>query len=217
MRCKFGLVLLATALAGCSHVPYDEPSRGVSAVKVPVLTRTEYVYDVAAPDGSLSPTERDRLDGWFRSLGLNYGDSIYVDGAYAGAARADVARVAGRYGLLLSDGAPVTAGSVEPGTVRVVVSRARATVPGCPDWSEPAQPNFANKSMSNFGCGVSSNLAAMVANPEDLLHGQAGESAADGATGAKAILMYRNWPLTGVVPGQSLRPLNEVNTQKKDK
>ena len=55
MRSKLGFVLLATALAGCSHVPYDEPSRGVAAVNVPVLTRAEYVFDAAAPDGSLSP------------------------------------------------------------------------------------------------------------------------------------------------------------------
>ena len=41
MRCKLGFVLLATTLAGCGHVPYDEPSRGVSTVNVPVLTRSE--------------------------------------------------------------------------------------------------------------------------------------------------------------------------------
>jgi pilus assembly protein CpaD len=71
--------------------------------------------------------------------------------------------------------------------------------------------------MSNYGCGVSSNLAMQVANPEDLLHGREGSSAVDASTGAKAIQMYRNWPLTGVIEGQKLRPLSDVSTKKDEK
>jgi len=210
MRCKIGFVLLATTLAGCGYVPHDEPSRGVSAVNVPVLTRTDYVFDAAAPDGSLPASESARLDAWFSSLGLGYGDSIYVDGPYDGAARSDVARAAGRYGLLVSDGAPVTAGAVAPGTVRVVVSRTRATVPNCPNWSEPSQPNFNNRSMSNSGCAVNGNLAAMVANPEDLIHGRDDGGVGDQRTATKAIQSYRSAPPTGT------QGLKEIST-KKDK
>jgi len=210
MRCKLGFVLLATTLAGCSHVPYDEPSRGLSAVNVPVLTRSEYVFDAAAPDGSLSPAERARLDGWFRSLSLGYGDSVYVDGPYADAARSDVARAAGRYGLLLSNGAPVTAGAVTPGMVRVVVTRTRAEVPSCPNWSEKAQPNFANHSMSNSGCAVNSNLASMVANPEDLIHGRDASGVTDTRTSSKAVQFYRNAEPTGQ------QGLKDISTKKKD-
>ena len=208
MRCKLGFVLLATTLAGCSHVPYDEPSRGVSAVNVPVLTRSEYIFDAAAPDGSLSAAESARLDGWFRSLDLGYGDSIYVDGAYAGPARDDVASAAGRYGLMISDGAPVTAGAVDPGTVRVVVSRARAFVPNCPNWSEKSQPNFANRSMSNTGCAVNSNLAAMIANPEDLIHGREGSGVSDVRTSVKAVQSYRSAAPTGA------QGLKDISTKK---
>ena len=208
MRSKLGFVLLATALAGCGHVPYDEPSRGVSAVNVPVLTRSEFIFDAAAPDGALSPLESARLDGWFRSLDLGYGDSIHVDGDYAGAARGDVAQVAGRYGLLLRDGAPITAGAVPPGTVRVVVSRTRASVPNCPNWSEPSQPNFPNRSMSNTGCSVNGNLAAMVANPEDLIYGREGSSVVDALTSAKAVKSYRNATPTGK------EGLKDISTKK---
>jgi len=210
MRSKLGFVLLATTLAGCSHVPYDEPSRGVAAVNVPVLTRSEFIFDAAAPDGALSRSESVRLDGWFRSLDLGYGDSIYVDSGYAGAGRDDVALVAGRYGLMLSDSAPVTAGSVQPGTVRVVVSRTRASVPNCPNWSEKAQPNFANRSISNTGCAVNGNLAAMVANPEDLIYGREGSSVVDVMTSAKAVQSYRSAAPTGT------GGLQDIST-KKDK
>src|SRR3546814_11334058 len=78
----------------------------------------------------------ERLDGWFSSIGLAYGDRVSIDNpdSYANAGvRDDVARLLGNYGMLLSDVAPVTAGSVPGGTVRIVVSRSVASVPGCPD------------------------------------------------------------------------------------
>lgn len=212
MRSKLlPLLALSTALAACQTTPGgDLADRGVASVNVPVVTTADYVFDAAAPGGALAPGESDRLDGWFQGLGLGYGDTIYVDGASSPAARAQVARVAGEYGLLVSDGAPVTAGAVQPGSVRVVVSRRRAEVPGCPNWTRPSEPDFQNRSMSNYGCSYNTNLAAMVANPEDLLHGREGSAAVDAATGAKAIQMYRKWPLTGIKEGQSERPFKPV-------
>ena len=56
---------------------------------------------------------------WFRGLGLGYGDSIFVDAPYADSARYEVAQIAGTYGMMLQPGAPVTAGAVAPGSVRV--------------------------------------------------------------------------------------------------
>jgi pilus assembly protein CpaD len=79
-----------------------------------------------------------------------------------------------------------------------------------------AQPNSQNRTMSNFGCAANANIAAMVANPQDLVHGREGPAAIDAATGAKAIAMYRDWPLTALEEGQKQRPLHEVNTRKKD-
>jgi pilus assembly protein CpaD len=51
--------------------------------------------------------------------------------------------------------------------------------------------------MSNFGCGVNSNLAAMVANPEDLIHGREGSAVVDAQTASKAVATYRAAPPTG--------------------
>ena len=191
------LIIVAAALSACQHVPHDLPDRGLEAVNVPVVHRSDYALDVAAPDGSLSPAEKARLDGWFRSLQLGYGDSIYVDGAYSEAARIDVARVAGQYGMLVSTGAPVTQGSIPPGAVRIVVSRTRAEVPNCPNWSVPAQPNTNNRTMSNFGCAVNSNIAAMIANPEDLIHGREGNPYVDAAAASRGIGVYYSTPPTG--------------------
>jgi len=205
MRRHFALLALATALAGCQTDSPNAALRGVEAVNVPVVSRADYALDLAAPGGSLPSSEAGRLDGWFRSLQLGYGDNIYVDGAGAYDAKSDVARVAGQYGMLVSTGAPVTAGAIAPGMVRVVVSRTRASVPGCPNWSLPSQPNFANNSMSNFGCAVNANLAAMVANPEDLVHGREAGSVVDSETAAKAVNSYRSAKPTGT---QGLQNIN---------
>jgi len=166
MRSKFLLIALGSALAGCQTpgTP-DDPGKGLSSLNVPVVTSADYVFDAAAPGGTLAPGEGDRLNGWFQGLGLGYGDTVYVDGGYAPAARGQVAAVAGRYGMLLTPGAPVTAGMVQ--------------------------------TMSNFGCGVNSNLAAMVANPEDLIHGRDSAPVTDAVTATRAIDMYRKKVPTG--------------------
>jgi pilus assembly protein CpaD len=215
MRTKLALLALTCTVAGCSYTPHDQPDRGLAAVNVPVVTTADYGFDVAAPSGSLAPGEGDRLNAWFQALALGYGDTVYVDGPYYDGARAQVAAIAGQYGMLVQPGAPVTAGAVQPGNIRVVVARRKAEVPGCPNWSVPSHPNYNNRSMSNFGCSMSTNLAAMVADPQDLIHGRAGDAASDAATGAKAIQMYRGWPLTGVIDGQARRPLKRVDQTTK--
>lgn len=198
MRSKIRFLLIASAaLAGCSYAPHDLPDRGVEAVNVPVVSRADYVFDAAAPSGTLAPGEKARLDAWFRGLDLGYGDSIYVDAPAAQGARYDVAQLAANYGMTVQPGAPVTAGGVPAGMARVIVTRTRAQVPGCPNWSVPSQPNFNNRTMSNFGCGVNSNIAAMVANPEDLIHGRESTSLGNTIAGTKAVILYRTTPPSG--------------------
>lgn len=208
MAKKLIAVVLASAAAACSTPSMNPAARGVSSINEPVLNRSTFMVDLAAPGDVLPPSEVARLDGWFRSLDLGYGDSIYVDGAFAGPARDQVAAVAGAYGMMVLPAAPVTVGAVPAGSVRVVVSRTRAEVPNCPNWSVPSHPNFENNSMSNFGCGVNSDLAAMVANPEDLIHGREGAGAVDAATAAKAVSFYRKAPPTGE------KGLKDISTKK---
>ena len=83
------------------------------------------------------PSEQQRLDAWFALDRPRYGDRISIDeprGYASRRARADVARVAGRYGLLLSDGAPVTA-TARSSRARSGSSSAAATRqrPGLPE------------------------------------------------------------------------------------
>lgn len=197
------LLCLASALGACNTTGVgvdavgDHPSRGVASVNVPVVTRADYALDLNAPDGALSPGEAARLDGWFRGMELGYGDQIYLDGPPANGARDDVARVAGNYGMLVAAGAPVTSGAVPQGMVRVVVARNRASVPNCPNWSGARDPDYGNLSMPGYGCAINGALAAMIANPEDLVRGREGSGVGDNRTSVKALDSYRKAPPTG--------------------
>jgi pilus assembly protein CpaD len=195
MRSKLLIIGLACGVAAC-NAP-DMPRQGMSAVHVPVVSTTNYVFDAAAPGGFLAPGEANRLDSWMRALDVRYGDAVFVDGVDAGPAGGQVAEIAGNYGLFVSPGAPATVGEVMPGTVRVVVSRNVASVPNCPDWSSPSQPNFSNQSPTNFGCSVNSALAAQVANPQDLVHGQEGTGVADARAATRPVNLYRTTPPSG--------------------
>jgi pilus assembly protein CpaD len=169
----------------------------INSVHQPVVQRTDYVLDLSAANG-VPDSELYRLADWFQALQLRYGDRVYVDAGYRDdRARQDVAGVAAEYGLLLSDGSPVTAGGTQPGIVRVVVSRSVAFVPGCPDWRESYDIGARVTTATNYGCAINSNLAAMIANPEDLVLGQTGEGGGDAATASKAIKQYRTAPPTG--------------------
>ena len=208
------VALLATALAGCTIDPsVDRPGQGVAVVNVPVVERQDLTFDLAAPDGMLASGEAGRLDAWFRGLGLGYGDAVAIDGpADVLGVRSDVGQLASRYGLLLSDAAPITSGAVAPGTVRVVVSRTTASVPGCPNWGEGGgRENWQNETMPGFGCAVNSNLAAMVANPTDLVFGREGSGVVDAVTSRKAVDAYRAARTTGE------GGLKEIMTKKGDK
>jgi pilus assembly protein CpaD len=108
-----------------------------------------------------------------------------------------VAAEAARHGLLVSDDVPITAAPIAPGTVRIVVSRARAYVPGCPDYSRMRQPDYQAHTSSNQGCAVNSNLAAMVASPTDLVRGDPGSGVYDAAIGTRAIDRFRKAEPTG--------------------
>lgn len=195
-------IALAVSAGGPAYAKKSKAAsnRGLATAHQPVVSRTDYVYDVATDGGSITASEANRLAGWFNSLKIGYGDKIAVDNAdnYANNGATDVvATLAARYGLLIDKSAPLTAGQVAPGSLRVVVSRLKAIVPGCSDWSQPAQPNFGARTSSNYGCATSSNLAAMIANPSDLIEGQIGDPTTSVATSSKAVKTYRDSTNTG--------------------
>jgi pilus assembly protein CpaD len=60
--------------------------------------------------------------------------------------------------------------------------------------------------MSNYGCSVNSNLAAMIADPQDLIHGREAAPVTDAVAAARAVDMYRTKPMTGAGGLQAVSP-----------
>lgn len=201
------LIRAAASLAGCalglaltaSPALARTAERGVEPVHQPVVERTDFVFDVAGGgDGALDNSEARRLRAWFDALDLRYGDHVTLVGAQGLAGVRDgVREIVARYGLLTGSEAPATAGDPPAGAVRVVVSRSSASVPSCPSWRDRFQTDFVGGQGDNYGCATANNLAAMVADPQDLVRGRTTDTDLRTATGSRAIKVYQEKAPTG--------------------
>ena len=193
-----GLLAGACAAPNSPHL-HATSNPSVYSVHQPVVQRTDYVLDLNVEGSRVAPGELARLNGWFDSIGIGYGDRLAIDfpGYEDPSVRRAIAGVAANYGLLLGDeAAGVTAGEIAPGTVRIIASRATAHVPDCPNWGGlDIAP--VNNTSPNFGCATNSNLAAMVADPNDLVAGRDGSARNTGTTASRAIRVYREGQPTG--------------------
>ncbi|MXP27555.1 pilus assembly protein CpaD [Porphyrobacter algicida] len=190
---------LSLGLAACGGMPQN---RSLYSVKQPVVERSTVALDVNTDADGLSISEQQRLAAWFQAMDLRYGDRVAVEDPQASpTTRAAVAKVAGRYGLLLSDSTATGMTGVAPGQARVTITRSSASVPGCPDWSVKTETNLTNGISPNFGCATNSNLAAMVANPEDLIKGQEGSPDTYVNTSTKAINAYQEKAASSTASG----------------
>lgn len=189
---------IGLGLSACAGSSLGDANPSLYSVKQPVVERANFTLDVDTNRSGLSIAEQQRLNGWFETMDLRYGDRITIENPGANPAVSEaVNKLAGRYGLMVDGVAPTTPGLLGAGKARVVITRSTATVPGCPDWRGQFDGNYKNTTSHNYGCAVNSNLAAMVANPEDLLEGQSGTGETVIATGTKAIDTLREAEPTG--------------------
>lgn len=181
---------LGLTLAGCGGMPTNNT---LYSIKQPVVSRQNFTLDVSTISSGLPVTEQVRLNGWFDAMDLRYGDRIAIEDPSSNPAVTNaINELAGRYGLIVSTTAPTTAGFLQSGQARVVISRSTAEVPGCPDWSAKSDMNYNNATSPGYGCATNSNVAAMVADPQDLLEGKKGDGENVVATATKAIGAYRD-------------------------
>jgi pilus assembly protein CpaD len=168
---------LAGFVSGCGTIGATGPNTSVYSTNQPVVTRSNYAIDVNMDSYTgLPSSETKRVSEWFDALKLGFGDRIAVDfgdnSNSSNAVKQEVARLASLHGMVMTDTAPATAGNVNPGTARIVVTRSSASVPNCPNWSKHTEANFNSSNHPDYGCATNSNLAAMVADPEDLVRGR---------------------------------------------
>jgi pilus assembly protein CpaD len=189
-RVMFALVL-ALLVGACAPVTTYTDAEAPKRIKLDSSTAQ---IDVRfAPGGAaLSPADAARLQHLAASGAVGPGDRVIVaaagNPALANQRVASVATALLRYGIVVNAGpigqAPANHASIE-------VTRTLVTLPPCPNWSKPSNPDFGNQPSSNFGCATETNLGMMIANPADLAGGlPAGP--ADGRPASAAVNRYLN-------------------------
>jgi pilus assembly protein CpaD len=176
-RPAIGAALAATALAlaACASNPAALVPAGSPETPKPIaVSLVKLNHDIAFEDGGLAPGARQAadLETFLTSSGDTGRDHVYV---LASATSLDGERADALVARLGAKGVSASAirdSSLPAGVLRVTIERYVASAPDCPDWSRVAWANFNNLTSSNFGCATSADLAAMVADPHDLIGGR---------------------------------------------
>lgn len=179
--------LIALSLAACKHGEDHTRVAGWELVdptqRHPILVSQQpQTLTISVPRGSpgLSPGQRADLISFARSSqASDAGNSRLVIAAPSGASNEITAIQAVReIGALLQDyGIPETAMSVEPfdaegehnPPIQVSFLRYVAEGPECGHWPTNLAREPRNLPYPNMGCATQKNLAAMIANPADLV------------------------------------------------
>lgn len=201
MKVMAPAIVIGLSLSGClgSGGSGADANRSLDSVHQPIVQIRSFVYDADASSGTLSPNELRRVRDWLDSMNVRYGDRVAIDdasGVAPRAARDALAMLIAQRGMLISEHAPITTGTIAPGQMRIVLTRSSAQVPGCPDWSTRSAVGSTNSTTSNYGCASNANLAAMVADATDLVRGQSSLTN-DPLQASKAITTFRTAPPTG--------------------
>lgn len=190
-RCGLAKILilacLPIAMAGCEHDRAGPQVAGWQLIdpeqRHPILVSQQPAVlnlRVAAGSEGLTPSQRGRVMEFIdHHRASDVGNSRFVISAPAGSANEgaamDAASDARR--LMLAGGYSETAISSEAyhanggeAPLRISYMRYVAEGPECGhDWSENLARTYQNTPYPDFGCSSQRNLAAMVANPADLL------------------------------------------------
>jgi pilus assembly protein CpaD len=200
-----GAALALSALAaGCSTMPvadvnlhdYDYRERH------PIMISEEpEVLDmrVGMNGPALSPEIEMAVQDYVRSYQQDGTGGITIQ-VPTGSANAIAAGKTGRavHYALVRAGVPQSHISVAPynagdyskvASLRLSYLRVKAVAPRCGIWPETQPNTFRNADLHNFGCASQQNLAAMVANPADLVRPQP-MGTANGSRRAKVITDY---------------------------
>ncbi len=179
------VLLTGTLLGGCwNQGPrFDAPfTLANAAERHPIkVSQDEATLDLAVSRGSsgLNRTQKGQLYGFLQEYAARGTTRLVVRAPTGGGNEAAARRAYGDVRAVMRQaGIPPSAVSLEPyyaggdpyAPLRVSFVQVVAQGPDCPDWSENLARDPQNMPSPNMGCATQKNLAAMVANPEDLLY-----------------------------------------------
>jgi pilus assembly protein CpaD len=181
--------LLVCALAACDPLVPDT----MPTYPQPKTLKVDHVRlemkPVFAPNSSeLAVSETARLETFLNQSGLRANERLFIassNGDKLAAARVGrIVRILSEHGLG-AETITVPAPGVEANHLLLLVDRYVATVPPCPDFSQPDPNDHLNMTPPNFGCATVTNLGMMIDDPRDIVMGRTmGPADAEPSTGA---------------------------------
>jgi pilus assembly protein CpaD len=202
------LALATASLSGCAMfqqrdhievgaVPDDYRARHPIII---AETQKQLMVPVGNAARELSYAEKEVIIGFLANYGTQGSGAIYVsapaNAQNSGAAGhvanqvAEVASLNGYQGRVMLSQYDAPQGQPTP-PVLVSYGAITASAGPCGKWTDDTLPNSENKNYQNFGCAYQNNLAAMIANPMDLL-GPRKTGPIDAADRDKVIGEYRD-------------------------
>lgn len=191
------LVALGLAASGCSSVGSDAsaPLTPLSRYSLQVEPGLDRIA-LAVHDHGLSPTQQAALGdlaarygvagaGWLKVESPAGDDPVAAHQAYAVRAALQAAGVPGERIQMAAYHAP------DPrAPVLVGFETARARITDCSaEQRTMGGPRFSNQSSGGFGCAITSNMAAQIADPRDIL----GARAMTPADSGRAAVVFDNY------------------------
>lgn len=203
MNVKLIFTAAAAALAtGCAGA-WNGPDQALTvAEEHPISVDSQVValtLDIAGSRNGLTALDKARLRAFADSY-LNSGHGLIAISAPSGTS-ADAtgeALAASARDFLVQTGVDATmfadsvysAGDDRGGAVVLSYAHYVATPSACGNWSGMKGRDFANLRSPNFGCASQNNLAAMVADPRDLMM-PADDASADAMARIRGVKAYR--------------------------
>lgn len=180
-----GLTVLAAVVAGCSHNSAQNPGYFPKSYQQrhPIIVSeapTHLDIPVARDRTHLSAGARSAVAGFaadYRRLGAKSVEILVPAGAVNDEAAVHISRHARE--ILVERGVPSkrisyrtysVRGGEHPANIRLTFHSVKAHVPSeCGVWPSNIANENQNSNYENFGCASQSNLAAIVADPNDLI------------------------------------------------
>ena len=216
------VILVATSGGGCWRSPrFQAPFTLANPnERHPIAVRQgEMTLDLAVFPGSsgLNESQKDKVANFLADYKSQSSDRLLIRAPSGGPNERAAMRAYDqvRKALRRADIDPRSValepyfGNGDPAApVRLSYLQVVAVPPDCPDWSENIGRDPQNMPWPNMGCATQRNLAAMVANPEDLVHPR-GETPRPGERRDTVWGKYVKGEMTGSKWSPANRPLPE--------
>lgn len=202
----------AAALAACASTPADyqaDARLSTEHYKAQVVERPEEIQLAVHAQG-LSPNQAAALEGFVADWRGGDAGTIRIAAPSAGDPAAVSRAVADTRSLLRARGVPAelieVAGyeGAAGAPLRVSYRAYGVELPRCgASWGNLTSTS-SNAPQSNFGCAVTANMAAQIANPADLLRPR-GEDPADAARRSVVLDKYRKGEVTSAAENEGAK------------